>query len=101
MSVQFFRRSIFSIFSELRLTTSLGCHYVQRKCVEEFDMVTFESFPRCEFMLRCEEQTTLTDIAVRNCGDFFVYKTMKIPVESFDKDGIYCGTANNVTKGKI
>ena len=79
------------------MTTSIGCRYVQQgNC--DFDWDT--GFDICHVLLKCEEKTAIADIAVRNCGNFYVYKSRPLPhVERPDKVGIYCGTPLNITKG--
>ena len=56
-------------------------------------------FRHCDRFLKCETDTI--DIAVRNCGDFYVYKSQVIPLERREKDtGVFCGT-EGTPKGKF
>ncbi|XP_066919339.1 uncharacterized protein [Clytia hemisphaerica] len=95
----------------LRLTSSIGCRYLRVKndrkydCKENGYVLPDPLWPGfewplydCHFTLECNPSLT-TEIAVRNCGDFFVYKTRQLPERPrVGKAGIYCGTDKPVQK---
>ena len=85
------------------MTTAYGCRYIQHGvCRKDWDPDIYDQVDICDLRLQCDEKTTTIDIAVRNCGDFYVYKSRQLPtVEGRDKVGIYCGTSQNISKGSI
>lgn len=98
-------KQIYTFSLGLVYTSSIGCQYSYHTTGSpQFACDLRGKF--CNFTLTCHPQSS-TPLVVRNCGDFYIYKSQPLPpyngisLQSFfqsftSKDGLFCGTSSKI-----